>query len=93
MSKNEKNKAAPKPIYIVIAVAAAVFVVAVAVLLGLKQRPTQAESSFTPDLQEGTSAWSGDTLPDKTPESSGEAVGIKIPSACPPISRMWRSRC
>lgn len=27
----------------------------------------------------GTSAWSGDTLPDKTPEGSGEAVGIKIP--------------
>lgn len=79
MSKNEKTKAALKPIYIVIAVAAAVFIVAVAVLLGLQQRPTQAESVFTPDLQEGTSAWSGDTLPDKTPESSGEAVGIKIP--------------
>lgn len=31
MSKNEKDNAAPKPIYIVIAVTAAVFVVAVAV--------------------------------------------------------------
>lgn len=79
MSKNQKNTPAVKPIYIVIAVAAAVVVVAVAVLLGLQQRPAQAESSFTPDLQQGTSAWSGDTLPDKTPESSGEAVGIKIP--------------
>ena len=58
---------------------AAAVVIAAAVLLGLQQRPTQAESSFTPDLQEGTSAWSGDTLPDKTPEGSGEAVGIKIP--------------
>lgn len=58
---------------------AAAVVIAAAVLLGLQQHPTQAESSFTPDLQEGTSAWSGDTLPDKTPEGSGEAVGIKIP--------------
>ena len=79
MSRNEKNEIALKPIYIIIGVAAAVIVIAAAVLLGLQQRPTQAESGFTPDLQEGTSAWSGDTLPDKTPESSGEAVGIKIP--------------
>lgn len=79
MSRNEKNGISLKPIYIIIGVVAAAVVIAAAVLLGLQQRPTQAESSFTPDLQEGTSAWSGDTLPDKTPENSGEAVGIKIP--------------
>ena len=79
MSRNEKNGITLKPIHIVIGVVAAVIVITAAVLFGLQQRPTQAESGFTPDLQEGTSAWSGDTLPDKTPESSGEAVGIKIP--------------
>lgn len=79
MSRNEKNGISLKPIYIIIGVVAAAVVIAAAVLLGLQQRPAQADSSFTPDLQEGTSAWSGDTLPDKTPENSGEAVGIKIP--------------
>ena len=79
MSRNEKNGISLKPIYIIIGVVAAAVVIAAAVLLGLQQRPTQADSSFTPDLQEGTSAWSGDTLPDKTPEGSGEAVGLKIP--------------
>lgn len=79
MSRNEKNGISLKPIYIIIGVVAAAVVIAAAVLPGLQQRPTQAESSFTPDLQEGTSAWSGDTLPDKAPEGSGEAVGIKIP--------------
>ena len=79
MSRNEKNGITLKPIHIVIGVVAAVIVITAAVLFGLQQRPTQAESGFTPDLQEGTSAWSGDTLPDKTPENSGEAVGIKIP--------------
>ena len=79
MSRNEKSGIALKPIYIIIGVVAAVAVMAASVLLGLQQRPAQAESSFTPDLQQGTSAWSGDALPDKTPESSGEAVGIKIP--------------
>lgn len=74
MSRNEKNEITLKPIYIIIGVAAAVIVIAAAVLLGLQQRPAQAESGFTPDLQEGTSVWSGDTLPDKTPESSGEVL-------------------
>ena len=79
MSRHEKNGITLKPIHIIIGVVAAAVIITAAVLFGLQQRPTQAESGFTPDLQEGTSAWSGDTLPDKTPESSGEAVGIKIP--------------
>lgn len=79
MSRHEKNGITLKPIHIIIGVVAAVAIITAAVQFGLHQRPTQAESGFTPDLQEGTSAWSGDTLPDKTPESSGEAVGIKIP--------------
>ena len=79
MSRHEKNGITLKPIHIIIGVVAAVVIITAAVLFGLQQRPTQAESGFTPDLQEGTSAWSGDTLPDKTPENSGEAVGIKIP--------------
>ena len=78
MSRNEKNGIALKPLYIIIGVVAAVAVMAASVLLGLQQRPAQAESSFTPDLQEGTSAWSGDTLPDKTPESSGEDVEVAL---------------
>ena len=63
MSRHEKNGITLKPIHIIIGVVAAAVIITAAVLFGLQQRPTQAESGFTPDLQEGTSAWSGDTLP------------------------------
>ena len=64
--------------HIVIGVIAAVVVIAAAVALGMHLNRPQPQDTFTPDLEQGTSAWSGDQLPDKS-AASGEAVGIKIP--------------
>ena len=62
----------------VIGIIAAVVIIVTAVLAGMKLSRSQQQDTFTPDLEQGTSAWSGDQLPDKSADS-GEAVGIKIP--------------
>ena len=64
--------------HIVIGIIAAVVIIVTAVLAGMKLSRSQQQDTFTPDLEQGTSAWSGDQLPDKSADS-GEAVGIKIP--------------
>ena len=58
--------------HIVIGIIAAVVIIVTAVLAGMKLSRSQQQDTFTPDLEQGTSAWSGDQLPDKS-------VGIKIP--------------
>ena len=55
--------------HIVIGIIAAVVIIVTAVLAGMKLSRSQQQDTFTPDLEQGTSAWS----------DSGEAVGIKIP--------------
>ena len=47
--------------------------------LAYSSTPRRQKAALRRICRRGTSAWSGDTLPDKTPEGSGEAVGIKIP--------------
>lgn len=64
--------------HIVIGIIAAVVIIVTAVLAGMKLSRSQQQDTFTPDLEQGTGAWSGDQLPDKSADS-GEAVGIKIP--------------
>lgn len=78
MSKKEQGGIVLQKKHIVIGIIAAVVIVVTAVLAGMKLSRSQQQDTFTPDLEQGTSAWSGDQLPDKSADS-GEAVGIKIP--------------
>ena len=78
MSKKEQGGIVLQKKHIVIGIIAAVVIIVTAVLAGMKLSRSQQQDSFTPDLEQGTSAWSGDQLPDKSADS-GEAVGIKIP--------------
>lgn len=78
MSKKEQGGIVLQKKHIVIGIIAAVVIIVTAVLAGMKLSRSQQQDTFTPDLEQGTSAWSGDQLPDKSADS-GEAVGIKIP--------------
>lgn len=78
MSKKEQGGIVLQKKHIVIGIIAAVVIIVTAVLAGMKLSRSQQQDTFTPDLEQGTSAWSGDQLPDKYADS-GEAVGIKIP--------------
>ena len=77
MSKKEQGGIVLQKKHIVIGIIAAVVIIVTAVLAGMKLSRSQQQDTFTPDLEQGTSAWSGDQLPDKSADS-GEAVGIKI---------------
>ena len=96
MSKNEQGGIVLQKKHIVIGIIAAVVIIVTAVLAGMKLSRSQQQDTFTPDLEQGTSAWSGDQLPDKSADS-GEAVGIKIPGypsiSCRPTSKPYRWRC
>lgn len=78
MSKKEQGGIVLQKKHIVIGIIAAVVIIGIAVLAGMKLSRSQQQDTFTPDLEQGTSAWSGDQLPDKSADT-GEAVGIKIP--------------
>ena len=78
MSKQEHSGIVLQTKHIVIGIILAVAVIAAAVLVGMNLSRSKQQDTFTPDLEQGTSAWSGDQLPDKSADS-GEAVGIKIP--------------
>ena len=74
MSKKEQGGILLQTKHIVIGIILAVAVIAAAVLVGMNLSRSKQQDTFTPDLEQGTSAWSGDQLPDKLHLPSGSGA-------------------